>query len=184
MSQIVNQTKIAVSFGYATNGRNINVTIMQLAWCNRGLARNNRFQWQPLPTPCWVAENMAGNGDKNLSTYAIGLSSVARARYSDKLQLCGLTIDPYISDLSLRSKHIESWPSIDYPDIYMYFLDSISPYTKDTLRNYKSMDSYAYFVAGFVSEIFCVKSSKDIRILTAKVPKLAYAALLVMWVER
>ena len=44
-------------------------------------------------------------------------------------------------------------PKVVYPDIVNYLLFAPSPYTAEQLKYFKSMDSYNYFVSGFVKKV-------------------------------
>ena len=44
-------------------------------------------------------------------------------------------------------------PEIVYPDIVNYLLFAPSPYTAEQLKCFKAMDSYNYFLSGFVKEV-------------------------------
>ena len=44
-------------------------------------------------------------------------------------------------------------PKIVYPDIVNYLLFAPSPYTAEQLKCFKAMDSYNYFLSGFVKEV-------------------------------
>ena len=43
-------------------------------------------------------------------------------------------------------------PKVVYPDIVNYLLFAPSPYTAEQLKCFKAMDSYNYFLSGFVKE--------------------------------
>ena len=70
------------------------------------------------------------------------------------------------------SNHSEKWPDVEYPDIYNYLVNTRSPYTKDMLKAYKSLEGYKYFTAGWVSNATLqeLPGSVPVKvILTAKV---------------
>ena len=42
----------------------------------------------------------------------------------------------------------DSFPDLQYPDIFNYLVNTPSVYTKDDLKAYKSLDAYKYLLAG------------------------------------
>ena len=88
------------------------------------------------------------------SQYYHGLDKDSKRRYDGKLNLIGENVDdPYTIPLSTQpsSNNSEKWPDVEYPDIYNYLVNTRSPYTKDMLKAYKSLEGYKYFTAGWVS---------------------------------
>ena len=69
------------------------------------------------------------------------------------------------------SQSMNEWPEIEFPDIVNYLLFSTSKFTKKELKAYKSLQSYQYFVAGWVRSIFVGKATEDTTILIGKVRK-------------
>ncbi|XP_046840588.1 uncharacterized protein LOC124434733 [Xenia sp. Carnegie-2017] len=76
--------------------------------------------------------------------------------------------DPYEIPKNQWLDDIDLWPAVSYIDICMYLLFSVSPYTNEQLKNYKSLDSYQNFVNGRVREML-VKKYGDHCLLIAKV---------------
>ena len=102
------------------------------------------------------------------------LTKTLKRRYDDKLNLIGENVDdPYTIPLSTQSSnHSEKWPDVEYPDIYNYLVNTRSPYTKDMLKAYISLEGYKYFTAGWVSNATFqeLPGSVPVKvILTAKV---------------
>ncbi|XP_076304603.1 uncharacterized protein LOC143222248 [Tachypleus tridentatus] len=60
-------------------------------------------------------------------------------------------------------------PNITYGDIYIYLINRTSTYTNESLKGYKSLDAYKYFVAGFVKNVQITRATSDKVIITAKV---------------
>ncbi|XP_076314943.1 uncharacterized protein LOC143227375 [Tachypleus tridentatus] len=60
-------------------------------------------------------------------------------------------------------------PNITYGDIYIYLINRTSTYTNESLKGYKSLDAYKYFVAGFVQNVQITRATSDKVIITAKV---------------
>ena len=100
-----------------------------------------------------------------MTTYKDSLDPACLACYNEKLKFCN-NIDLYSIDKSCWSGNDED---ITYPDIVNYLISSQSPYTLDDLKSYKSLESYNYFVSGWVSEIGMQKLPSRHSLLIAKV---------------
>lgn len=90
------------------------------------------------------------------SYYYLTLDKVAQDRYKEKLAMLGNIQDPYFTMNSPESPEgmsWQNWPNVSYPDIYNYFVETPSIYTKQELKAYKSLDGYKYFVDGWVSDV-------------------------------
>ena len=91
----------------------------------------------------------------------------AKDRYMEKISCVGGR-DPYEIPRKEWSDSIELWPAITYIHIGMYLLLTPSPYSQEDLLNYKSLDCYRNFVAGWVREV-AVKQFQDKRAVIGKV---------------
>ena len=88
-------------------------------------------------------------------------------RYAEKLELINGK-DPYELPKQAWKNDVDLWPCITYINVGMYLVFSPSTYTGEALMNYKSLECYQRFLAGWVREIL-VLAEGERRILTAKV---------------
>ncbi len=91
----------------------------------------------------------------------------SRQRYQEKLKLIN-DIVPYETLREDWTDDVDLWPCTSYINVGMYLLFSPSPYTQEDLENYKSLECYQRFIAGWVRDVL-VKPVADKRIVVAKV---------------
>ena len=79
--------------------------------------------------------------------------------------------DPYLKWQSGFSIAWQLWPDVEYPDIYNYLIESPSVYTGESLKAYKSLDAYNYFVSGWVEivSVVGIHSCKSTYLISARV---------------
>ena len=112
-----------------------------------------------------------------MSDYAKSLPEFSRRRYYEKLTALGfdnpMDGDPYLDDelqKSMRTKKngkIESswtenvlqWPEIEFGDIYTYFINTPGPFTCDTMKAYRSLDAFTFYIDGWVHTCYYLKSA-------------------------
>ena len=103
-----------------------------------------------------------------LPGYKYSIVDIAsRQRYQDKLKLIDGR-DPYEMPLETLMDDVDLWPTTTYINVGMYLVFSPSPYTGQDLQNYKSLECYKRFIAGWVRDIL-VSVEGEKRILIAKV---------------
>ena len=107
--------------------------------------------------------------DEVESEYFRQLSDDDRLRYNEKMAKLELQTDPYLLSIDQWTPERSHWPSVEYPDICVYLINSPSPYTKQALKAFKSSEGYAYFVAGFVEDVLVTKTPNGTLLMTAKV---------------
>lgn len=64
---------------------------------------------------------------------------------------------------------MKMWPDVMYPDIFTYLIDSPGVHTKDAMKAYKSLQSYNYFLSGYVQTVFSIRIGKDKVLFKANV---------------
>jgi len=90
--------------------------------------------------------------EKPKVAYQDGLDVVTKARYREKLKLVD-NKDPYLIPKKEWSKDPKDFPEIQYPDIVNYLVNTVSAYTLNDMKAYKSLESYNQMVCGWVKEI-------------------------------
>ena len=61
--------------------------------------------------------------------------------------------DPFILH-SNWSADVSLLPDITYPDIYHYLIEHPSQFSKESLKAYKSLESYNFFISGHVQNVY------------------------------
>ena len=92
------------------------------------------------------------------STYYNGLSPSDKHSYLTKLTLVSSGIrllDPFAIPPCQWLNDETKWPSIQWPEIYNYLIDTPSVYTREKLKAYKSLDAYNFVLCGHVQDILC-----------------------------
>jgi len=62
------------------------------------------------------------------------------------------------ADITEWVDDVSKWPSVDYGCIYTYFINTPGMYTAETLKSYRSLDSYAPYHAAHVQTVVTVWS--------------------------
>lgn len=74
----------------------------------------------------------------------------ARKRYKEKLNFLGCFKDPFwlleskTCPVSPQSLEWYQWPDVSYTDVYNYLIKTMSIYTHEKLKAYKSLEGYNY----------------------------------------
>ena len=100
------------------------------------------------------------------------LDPEAKKRYNEKLAFHSEELpDPYAVTDEKWVDDIITWISVEYGDIYSDLIDSRGRYTKESLKAFKSLEAYNYFVSGRVRTVYLYKPSEQSRyaILIAEV---------------
>lgn len=83
--------------------------------------------------------------------YLEGLPSVEKNRYVRKLKCLygGPCVDKYEDPYQIKDEFwiddVSKWPPVEFPALYMYFIESPGGYTREKLKAYKSLEAYNYY---------------------------------------
>ena len=97
------------------------------------------------------------------SPYFYGLEDSEKCHYAQKLNKLGGIDDPYLEEPSVVGENWTSWPSVEYPDIYNYLIQTPSLYTGESLMAHKSLEAYNYHANGCIDKVKVVKITKMIE---------------------
>jgi len=83
------------------------------------------------------------------SQYFSELKNEGKKRYEDKMKIVGCDKDPYCylesKDNIADTIEWTDWPDVMYLDVYNYLVLTISLYTGEEMRAYKSLDGYNFW---------------------------------------
>ena len=89
-----------------------------------------------------------------LKDYLSTLPAIERCRYEGKLNSDSVSFpDPYSIPDSDWKSDVTLWPDVGYGDIWNYLVLTPGVYTAETMKAYKSLDGYNFFVSGKVMPI-------------------------------
>ena len=94
------------------------------------------------------------------SKYFSELKDEGKKRYEDKMKIVGCAKDPYCylecKDGIADTVEWTDWPDVMYPDVYNYLILTVSLYTGEEMRAYKSLDGFNLLVNGWLNNIAVV----------------------------
>lgn len=73
--------------------------------------------------------------------------------------------DPHLEQ-SIREEDWNNWPSVKYPDIYNYLIQTPSLYTGESLKAYKSLEVYNYYSNVWIDKVKVMKLTKLLSLIT------------------
>ena len=72
----------------------------------------------------------------------------AKSHYSEKLKLVNLDLYPYQIPADSSKNDPTKWPALEYPDIYHYLVETPDVFTKESMKNRKSLEDHNQFISG------------------------------------
>lgn len=101
--------------------------------------------------------------------YVSFLTKESRERYLTKLKVCGLRNCPYELDDAVWKEKISEWPSVEYGDIHEYLINTPGIFTREAMKNRKSLASYNFFHSGWVGSIRHCFTESNLIVMLANV---------------
>ena len=96
------------------------------------------------------------------SEYQSTLDYEAKKRYKEKLILKSEQIpDPYALPDEEWRDDVTEWPTVLYGDVYNYLIESKGRYTQESMRAFKSLEAFNYFISGHVRTILFYELSRQ-----------------------
>ena len=80
-----------------------------------------------------------------------------RQQYLSKLKTTSgseILPDPYVLEDSFWSEDETKWPPMQYADLYNYLISTPSEFTHKSLKAYRSLEAYNYFLCGHVQRCY------------------------------
>lgn len=84
-----------------------------------------------------------------MATYLDSLLEPEQRRYKEKLKMLSLEstlIDPFDIEKEKWIDDITLWPPVEYGEIYSYLIETPGQFTKESLKAYKSLDAFNYYI--------------------------------------
>ena len=92
------------------------------------------------------------------------------ARYYKKLKDADLDCCPYQFPSDSWKNDPTKWPDLDFPDIYVYLIEAPGVFTRESMKNRKSLEAHNQFISGWVRTIYHYqKIGSNFMILKAEV---------------
>ena len=86
--------------------------------------------------------------------YYESLDKENKDQYDKKLTLADGQKLPDPLSLTEWGNDVTLLPDVNWPDIYNYLINSPSEYTYESMKAYKSLTAYEYFICGHVQDVF------------------------------
>ena len=94
----------------------------------------------------------------------------AKERYAAKLATIEMDCCPYQLPADAWVNDPTHWPPLEWPEVYQYLIDTPGVFTRESMKNRKSLDAYNQFVSGWVRLVFYFqKRNSNFLILKAAV---------------
>ncbi|XP_057296778.1 uncharacterized protein LOC130625692 [Hydractinia symbiolongicarpus] len=120
-----------------------------------------RYKHRPRVVQSIMRQNESGRlvvFTSNMSTeYFSKLVSEDKKHYSKKLTLANGTLlrDPFSLKGEDWSDDVSLLPDVTHMDLYVYLIHTPSEFTNESLKAYKSLEAYNFYLSGHVQDVYC-----------------------------
>jgi len=97
------------------------------------------------------------------------LDSSHQELYDSKLSAAGVEMCIYRMPEDSWCNNPRKWPQVEYGDIYSYLIDFPRLFSREKMKNYKSLGAHSYFQEGWVQTIFHITNKNQVTIFKTKV---------------
>ena len=82
------------------------------------------------------------------------ISGEAKAKCYKKLKDVDLDCGPYQLPSDTWNNDPMKWPDLEFPDIYVYLIKTPGAFTKESMKNRKSLEAYNQFISSWVRTVY------------------------------
>ena len=98
------------------------------------------------------------------------LQGESKERYLKKLAVAKLERCPYTIPGDCWINDPTQWPSLEWPEVYEYLVESPGVFTRESMKSRKSLEAHNQFTNGWVKTVFYYRiANENIVILRAEV---------------
>ena len=104
-----------------------------------------------------------------MASYSLqSLDVKAKQRYLRKLKVIEIDMCPYMIPADSWKNDPTSWPQLEWPEVYSYLVETPGVFTREAMKNRKSLEAYNQFISGWVRTIYAYKKNKKSNFMVLK----------------
>ena len=92
--------------------------------------------------------------ERNTSDYYLSLDENSQKQYKSKLILSDSTQLPDPFTLVGWAQDVTRLPDLTWGDMYVYLINTSSKFTHESMKAFKSLEAYNFYVNGHVQDVF------------------------------
>ncbi len=96
------------------------------------------------------------------------LDQEAKKQYTEKLQAINFETCPYLLPADVWDNKPTSWPTLEWSEVYDYLINTPGVYTRESMKNRKSLEAQNLFTSGWVRTVLHYKKDNMSKIIVMK----------------